>query len=81
MGVKCYELEDETILYIGETKDIKAMYKSIARNKNTEIKPLYTDMPIFSEYKSVYGLAIYDNWMTVFNSDTCMVALMQDGII
>lgn len=81
MRVSFFELQDGSVLYIGETNDIKAMYKSISRNNHTMIKPLYSDTPIFSETKEVYGLSIEGNWMTVINSDTALKILMQEGFV
>ncbi|MCM1327305.1 MAG: hypothetical protein NC249_11860, partial [Lachnoclostridium sp.] len=70
---------DDCVYYVGATADIKAMYKSIARNKNTEISPMFCDAPKFSEQKQVYALCIdKDNWLTVVNSDT-MLSLILEG--
>lgn len=80
--VKEFNLQDGSVLYVGETSQIKAMYKSIARNKDTEIRPLYSDEPQFSETKQMYGLNIEeDKWMTVVNSDTVLHILMQEGLL
>lgn len=82
MGIKRFALQDNSDLYVGETKEIKAMYKSIVRSKNTDIRPLYADAPIFSENKQFYGLLIdHDNWMTVVNSDTVLAILLVSGIL
>lgn len=59
--------------YVGETADIKALYKSIRRNKWTNLVPLFVESPKFSENKSVYALCIEnDKYVSVVNSDTML---------
>ena len=86
-AIKNYIIEDEngvdySAMYVGATSDIKAMYKSIARNQNNGIIPMFCDSPKFSENKQVYALDIDSNgYMTVVNSDTAMSILLQHGVI
>lgn len=64
--------------YVGKTADIKAMYKSIARNKSTDMCPLFCDFPKFSEYRQVYALCIDENnYITIINSDTMLAILLE----
>ena len=42
---KYYNENSDSVVYAGETADIKAMYKSIARNKNTDLMPLFSGSP------------------------------------
>lgn len=70
------------IYYVGSTADIKAMYKSIARNQNTDIRPLFCEAPKFSESRLVYAICIdKDGWMTVVNSDTMMLLILAGDVI
>lgn len=39
--------------FVGKTEEIRAIYKSIARNKNTRITPAFSEFPRFSENKQV----------------------------
>ena len=71
----------DDVYYIGETAEIKAMYKSIARNRNTNIRPLYGDAPKFSPYNQVYGILIdKDGWMSVITSDVFAWMLVSGDI-
>ena len=83
MGIKEFLLQDGTILYVGDTEDIKALYKSIARNKNTDIYPLFCHMPKFSKYRTIYGLNIDvdRHQMMIINADSCMYILLQEGFV
>lgn len=81
VGVKEFNTVDGQ-LFIGETKEIEAMFNSIVKNRNTDIRPLYAEKPIFSENKQFYGLLVdHDNWMTVVNSDTVLAILLASGIL
>lgn len=71
----------DSAYYIGGTADIKAMYKSIARNRNCGIYPQYCDSPKFSEKKSIYALCIdADGRMAVVNSDTFIAMLLTGEV-
>ena len=68
--------------YVGETADIKAMYKSIARNKITGLCPEFEGSPKFSDKKSVYALCIDEfNYFSVVNSDTMLSILLDNNIV
>lgn len=70
-----FDLANST-LYIAETDEIKAMYKSIVRagKKNrTNISPQYLTPARFNPDRQKYGLIIgEDNFMSVVNSDTAL---------
>lgn len=73
---------EDSMYYVGSTANIKAMYKSIARNRNTEISPMFCEAPKFSESRQVYALCIdKDNWMTVVNSDTMLSLILAGDVI
>lgn len=64
--------------YVGETANIKSLYKSICRNKATNLRPMFCGFPKFSENKSIYALCIDDKgYVTIINSDT-MLAILID---
>lgn len=76
------EGEDDSVYYVGSKEDIKAMYKSIARNRNTDIKPYFCDFPKFSDSRNIYALCIdKNNWMTVVNSDTMLLFIVKGYVI
>lgn len=76
---KYYNENSDSVVYAGETADIKAMYKSIVRNKNTDLMPLFSGSPRFSDSKRVYGLNIDESGhITIINSD-CLAAMILDG--
>ncbi len=76
--VPCY-------LIVGDTEDIKATYKSLARNKHSNILPLYCGSPKFSEEKLIYGIQIYPAidqlpdtlYMVIVSSDVILAELMH----
>lgn len=71
--------EGRDLLIVGSTADIKAMYKSIVRNKSTDLRPLFCENPKFSKYKQVYGLIIDDdNFVRVISSDAAMEYILRD---
>lgn len=77
-----FEGAEDSIYYVGSTADIKAMYKSIARNQNTDIRPYFCDAPKFSESRQIYALCIdKDGWMTVVNSDTMLSLILAGDVI
>lgn len=70
---------EDSVFYVGSREAIKAMYKSISRNQNTGIRPLFCEAPKFSELRQVYALCIdKDGWLTIVNSDT-MLSLILAG--
>lgn len=84
--VKVWIDEDESIevykeYYVGATSNIKALYKSIRRNRHTNLCQKYCDTPKFSESKSMYALCIDElGFVTVINSDT-MLSMIIDGLV
>lgn len=82
--------EVDEVFYVGSTADIKAVYKSIVRNRSrhwsdgecTNIAPLFMDSPVFSKKRAIYGLCIdRDNWITVVNSDTLLMSILSGDIV
>lgn len=74
------EDEDFDVVYIGNTNEIKATWKSICRNQHTWLYPMFADMPIFSDRKEIYGIGIWNNVMYVLNSDT-IAEMFFNGIL
>ena len=75
--------ENNNIYYVGETADIKAMYKSIRRklekDMSMSLELLFVDFPKFNPNKSVYALCVDERgYITVVNSDT-MMSIIVDG--
>ena len=81
---KYYDNEYANVYYVGETTEVKALYKSICRagqRGSTGIFPLYEDFPIFSEGRSVYGLCVtYDNTFVIINSDTILSLILKGDV-
>ena len=65
---------------IGETEDIKAIYKSICRNSK-KIKSTFEEFPKFSEDRNIYAICIeeakWGYYMYLLNSDTMLEALLE----
>ena len=74
--------EEDCLYLVGEKKDIKAIYKSIARNKNTDIFPLFNGYPIFAD-RWIYAICIDNksNAMTIVNSDTILGMIWEGSIV
>ena len=67
--------------YVGATADIKALYKSIRRNKSTLLCPWHIDMPKFSDKKNIYALCIdEENYIHIVNSDTMLSILINNEL-
>ena len=78
---KIYEdVETYEVYYVGSTLDIKALFKSIRRNRSTNLYPLFSETPKFSENKNIYALCVNydDNFITVVNSDTMLSMIIDD---
>lgn len=76
--------EDDAVLYVGKTEDIKAMYKSINRNKHCNISPFFCSIAKFSDRKEVYGIVIEprqngSQYMSISTSDIIMSEIL-DGL-
>lgn len=81
-----YEGYDDFHVYtyiIGETGDIRALYKSIQRAHRkglTDIYPFFEDAR-FSSFKTSYALCINDeNEMIVMGADTMLCLLLDDDV-
>lgn len=73
--------------YVGTTEEVKSLYKSINRackNGNTNIFPLFTDSPKFSNSKTMYALSITEtingSKMQIINSDIMLNILMSGEV-
>lgn len=76
---KYVNISDNSIVYIGRTSDVKAMYKSIARASrkyHTDLITLFSAMPKFSENKMAYGIVIEDLFFHVISSDVFTAMLL-----
>ena len=83
--MKKYNCED-SVIFVGEAEEIKALYKSLRRNSGYYCS-LYEYYPIFNPNK-LYGLDL--NWyvsdsghysyFAVINSDT-LARLFNDGLM
>lgn len=66
------------VYYVGQNEDMKAIYKSIARNRHTAIKVWYFHAPRHSEYNQIYALRIDKNGLlTVANSNEIQAFLIR----
>lgn len=79
--MKKYINSENSIIYMGRTSDIKAMYKSIvlAHHKYaTDLIPLFSEIK-FSETRMTYGIVIdKDSFFYPISSDT-FTAMLLDG--
>lgn len=76
-----FNTKTNAIIYAGETREIKAIYNSISRNRSTDISPLFCKTPYFSEKKQCYAICITSNKsMTVLSSDTFASMLVNDEL-
>lgn len=81
---KYVNISEHAIIYMGCTADIKAMYKSIARayhKYNTDLIPLFSEMPKFSENKMVYGIVISKPFYFVITSDDFAARLLKGDLV
>ena len=77
-----YEPTENCQYYIGETVYIKALYKSIRRNKSTSLTPLFCGTPRFNMDRLIYALCIDENgYVTICNSDAMLAILMFSNSI
>ena len=79
--MKKYINSENSIIYMGLTSDIKAMYKSIVRAYHkyaTDLIPLFSEIK-FSKTRMTYGIVIDDdNLFYPISSDT-FTAMLLDG--
>lgn len=82
MATKMFYSAEGTETYIcGATADIKAIYKSIARQGGFYF-PRYTEMPKFSESKQVYAICLEDDGqITIINSDTMLAMVLAGEVV
>lgn len=70
---------------VGETSEIRQIYKSITRANReckSNITPYYSEFPIFSGMKSVYALKLSTNgFLIVLSSDTIMDLIVGGYIV
>ena len=82
---KYINISDNSIIYIGRTTDIKAMYKSIVRayhKYNTNFMPLFSETPKFSENKITYGVEIdEDYFVSIISSDVFTAMLLAGELV
>ena len=79
-------VSDVNFYYIvGNTADIKAVYKSICRSFGHDML-MHCARAKFSEAKSMYALAFSPDaygtfWMSVVNSDTMLNIIVSDNVV
>ena len=74
--------EERETFYIGNTDEIRAMYKSMSRaaykGGRTDLYPRFDDPPKFAEWRRCYGLCIdQDGYFTIVNSDLILSLLLD----
>lgn len=70
------ELFGDAVYYVGERKDIKAIYKSICRNGS-----LWTFDSHFANNREVYGLSVEGSVVCVINSDVMLYMILSGEVI
>lgn len=81
--MKEYYVEMNNMTYfIGNTDEIKALYKSFTRG-NIDLFPLFKNFPRFDPYKSFYGLCIdWDNgYFMAVSFENAMMDLFDKGLV
>lgn len=79
---KYYGVNEKEEYYVGATEDIKAMYKSIARNESSGIIPLFCENAKFSISRQVYALCISDSgFVYVVDSDTMLSLILSGDVV
>jgi hypothetical protein len=77
-------VSDNSIIYMGLTSDIKAMYKSIVRAYHkyaTDLIPLFSETR-FSETRMTYGIVIdEDSFFYSISSDTFTAMLLTGELV
>ena len=77
-------VSDNSIIYMGLTSDIKAMYKSIVRAYHkyaTDLIPLFSETR-FSETRMTYGIVIdEDSFFYPISSDTFTAMLLTGELV
>lgn len=81
--MKKYIDSNENIYLVGETTEVKAIFGSITRAKETNLVALYSENPKFNKDKAVYAICIdtIANWFYLVNSDTIMSMLIHDELV
>ena len=74
--------EERETFYIGNTDEIRAMYKSMSRaaykGGRTDLYPRFADPPKFSDWRRCYGLCIdEEGYFTIVNSDLLLSLLLE----
>ena len=76
--VKVYADNEGYRLIVGETREIKAIYRTIAKCSDL-VKPLYADFPKFNKNRIMYGIEVTPNQeMFIINSDEVLALLLDD---
>lgn len=86
MFKKYYNAKENAIIYVGRTVDIRAMYRSMAsasRKYHTDLIPLFSGIPLFSEVKMTYGLVIDGDFgfFCIIDSDTFTAMLLAGELV
>lgn len=85
MNMRKYLDPENSIIYMGRTVDIRAMYRSIVRayhKYHTNLTPLFSEMPRFSEVKMAYGIVIdEEGFFHVISSDVFTAMLLAGELV
>ena len=79
---KYYRESLPTTFYVGETEEIKRIFRSVRKaimKENSDMMLLFPGMPVFNPNKATYAISIELNrFVSVVNSDT-MLSLIVSG--
>ena len=74
--------KEGNIFIVGDTMEIKAIFGSIARAKETNLVALYSEHPKFNTDKHIYAICIEPvaNWFYIVNSDSIMSMIVHNEL-
>lgn len=74
--------DGKNIYVVGETQEIKAIFSSIVRAKETYLVALYSEHPRFNTDKQIYAICIEPvaKWFYIVNSDSIMSMIVHNEL-
>lgn len=80
--MKKYIDKEENIFIVGDTMEIKAIFGSIVRAKETDLVALYSEHPRFNTDKQIYAICIEPvaKWFYIVNSDSIMSMIVHNEL-